>query len=151
MGTGGLSLRSVTWNQGAADATVSFKPAQPDQPGQLQLRRGAAQMDVPAWRTPTSRPGQIQGGAGTLELHFDGTLSQAADFTLESGMAHVVIYSGGNPVQLTADTNVAAKVQSDWTQSGTVYSSPEVAAASGPQITVHATVALGSLELKTGK
>jgi hypothetical protein len=148
---GGLSLRSVTWAQGAADATLTFSEPNPERLEKFTFNGGAASMTVRGLANANIRTANLTAGAGALTLVFDGQLSADAEVILDGGVTAVTIYSGGNPIQLISEGILKAVDNKGWAQSDTTYFSPEWNILSQPHITIRARLGVASLQLIVGK
>ena len=148
---GGLSLQSLKWTQGAADATLSFSEPNPEPMESFTVNGGAASMTIRGLANANIDVGNITAGAGALTLVFDGQLTADADITIDGGVSAVTIYSGGNPIQLIAEGALKAVDNKGWTQSDKNYYSPEWSIASTPVIKLHARLGVATLQLIEGK
>ena len=148
---GGLSLRSFTWHQGAADANVKFSESNPEALSTFRFEMGAARTVFSGLGNANFRTGFGSVGAGELTLYFDGELSHDVDLMLEGGASQVIIYSGGNPVRVTMNGALNATTPGDWTKNGKEYTSPEWDKATGSRINVTIKLGAGAVRLNTGK
>ena len=148
---GGLWLEGLTWAQGAADATVSFGAPNPAALSDFSVRGGAASLTMRGLGSANIRSGGITAGAGVMTLVFDGQLAADTTLMLDGGVSSVVIYSGGNPVQLIDEGALKAIEANDWAQLDDTYTSPEWATASGPRITLRSRLGVATLRLITGR
>lgn len=148
---GGLSLRRLSWTQGAADATLKFSQPNPERLDTFAVNGGAASLTMRGLANANIGSGNITAGAGALTLVFDGQLAGDTEITLDGGVSAITIYSGGNPIQLTSEGALKAVDNKGWLQSETKYFSPEWSILSKPAITVRARVAAAALQLITGR
>lgn len=148
---GGLSLRSLNWRQGAADASVQFTAPNPESMSNFRCDVGAGNLTIRGLGNANVNNGVATVGAGNLTLYFDGTLSQDLNLTIEGGAATVTINSGGNPVRVTMQNAVAATKSGDWNASSKEYTSPEWENSSGPKVNITMEIGVGTVNLQTGK
>jgi hypothetical protein len=148
---GGLSLRSLQWKQGAADTIVRFSKPNPEQMEALSIEAGASTLSIEGLGNLNASEGLINIGAGTLLLHFDGTLTRDLQITIQGGAAAVTIDPGGNPVQVIKEQSFAMVSSGDWTQYQDTYSSPGWDSATGHKVTVKAQLGAASLNLVSSR
>jgi hypothetical protein len=147
---GGLSLRNLTWRQGAADAEVRFSESNPETMGNLRFELGAGSATVRGLGNANIDNGFVSVGAANLTLYFDGELSEDVYLTIEGGAATVTIYSGGNPVRVQVD-NAMSSVKTDWTKSGDEYTSPDWNEGAASKINIIMRIGVGTVNLKSGE
>lgn len=148
---GGLSLRNVTWRQGAADATLTFSESNPEDMSDFHFETGAARFTAHGLGNANFAKGFGTFGAGEVVLYFDGELSRDVNLRLEGGASSLTIYSGGNPVRVTVGGAMNSTNAGDWAKNGKEYTSPEWANAAGSKVNVDVQIGAGSVTLKTGK
>ena len=148
---GGLRLRGLAWKQGAADTTIRFSQANPENLDGFNIEAGASSLKVLGLANVNAHSARINMGAGSLSLRFDGKLARDVEVALEGGAAAVTIDSGGNPVQVVVGKSLTAVSSGDWSHDGDMYQSPEWAGAAGPKVTVQANLGAASLSLVSGK
>jgi hypothetical protein len=147
---GGLSLRRVTWTQGAADALIRFSQPNPERLESFTVNGGAASLTIRGLANANIQTANITAGAGAATLVFDGQLPADTEIILDGGVSSIAIYSGGNPVQVTTEGGLKNVENSGWAESGDTYTSPEWTGNS-PKITVRARLGVATLQLITGQ
>jgi len=147
---GGLSLRRLSWAQGAGTARLTFSEPNPERLDRLTITGGAAALIVRGLANANLAVAYVNAGVGAVMLVFDGQLSQDGKVMLNGGVSSIALCSGGNPIRLTAEGRLRAILNTGWSQSGNVYYSPEWASASGPKLTIRARLGLSALELLAG-
>lgn len=148
---GGLSLHNLSWRQGAADTRLMFSEPNPVELSYMRYDMGAAKSVINGLGNANLRSGLITLGAGDLSLYLDGKLLHDVDLTIEGGVSHIAIYSGGNPVRVTFDGAISAINANGWSHSGRAYTSPEWAAGTSPMFNVTVKLGMGSVALNTGQ
>ncbi len=148
---GGLSLRRLSWTQGAADATVTFNRPNPERLDSLTVSGGAATLTMRGLANANIRVANVTAGAGALTLVFDGQLSGDADVILDGGVSAIAIYSGGSPIQFLSEGSLKAIENSGWVKFGDTYYSPEWSGAAGPRIVIRSRLDVASVRLIAGK
>lgn len=148
---GGLSLRKLSWNQGAADATLNFSESNPEAMADFDFETGAARFTARGLGNANFTSGTGNFGAGEITLVFDGELSHDVNLHLEGGASSLTVYSGGNPVRVTVSGALNSTRANDWTKTGNEYTSPEWSTAAGSKINIRVQIGAGSVTLKTGK
>lgn len=151
MELGGLSLRTFTYRQGAADATLKFSQPNNGEMAYFTIDAGASRLKALGMAYFHASSGQINIGAGALTLSFDGKLTRDLDITINGGAAAVTIDSGGNPVQVILNQGLSAVTVHGWTHNKQTYNSPEWAGANGAKVTVHANLNAATLTLESGQ
>jgi hypothetical protein len=147
---GGLSLRRLTWIQGAGRAALVFSEPNPEALDQLEIDAGASELSVRGLANANIGSSAFNAGAGLFTLSFDGRLSRDGEVVLNGGGSMIDIHSGGNPIRLTVEGPPGAVESRGWSQAGGLYFSPEWATASGPKLAVRARLGLSALRLIAG-
>jgi hypothetical protein len=143
---GGLSLQSVSITDGAADARLSFsEPNQVDM-SELRYETGASQVTLTGLANANFSQMIFKSGAGNYSLDFSGSLRQAANIDIETGLSQLVIsVPQGTPAHLTVDSGLSrVSASGNWHQDGTGYSLP----GNGPALEISVKTGAGSLELR---
>lgn len=148
---GGLSLRRLSWTQGAADATVTFNRPNPERLDSLTVSGGAATLTMRGLANANIRVANVTAGVGALTLVFDGQLSGDADVILDGGVSAIAIYSGGSPIQFLSEGSLKAIENSGWVKFSDTYYSPEWSGAAGPRIVIRSRLDVASVRLIAGK
>jgi hypothetical protein len=142
-------LRSLDWKQGAADSELSFSQPNPLITDNFDFVGGASSLTVRGLANANIRSGKFTLGAGSLNLYFDGKLTQDTNLRLEGGASSITIYSGGNPVQLTTDGSTLLNInRGNWSKTGNNYQSPEWNQGNWSKITIDTGLGVASLTLK---
>jgi hypothetical protein len=148
---GGLSLRRLGWTQGAADAKLRFSQPNPESMQNLRINGGAATLTVRGLANANALVANITAGGGLMTLHLDGQLARDSEIILDGGVSSIAIYSGGNPIQLTAEGALKTIDNSGWTTiDDDTYRSPEWVDDGRPKMTIRARLGVAALRLIAG-
>ena len=145
---GGVPLRDVDWAVGAADTEIRFSAPNPQPMERLKFASGAARARLRGLANANIGEAKISAGAGELTLAFDGKLSRYAKITLDGGASSLTIESAGTPIRVIVDGGLTSVRTEGWTRSGDTYDSPGRGSASGPTVTIRATLGVSSLRLR---
>ncbi len=141
----GVSLTSLSIEDGASDATVEFRSPNPARMTLLSYKTGASSVTMMGLGNANFDEMRFDGGAGSYLLDFTGSLQRAAVARVRAGVSAVrieipegtsceIFISGG----LTDVTTIGR-----WTQTAEVYRSQ----GEGPALTIYLDMGLGSLTL----
>jgi hypothetical protein len=144
---GGLPLRSLTINDGASDATVSFDTPNPEPMDTLTYDTGASQVKLLGLANANAQTINFDGGAGHYELDFSGTLERDVTVNVTAGVSSLRLVV---PTDTATQIDVSGglhdvQTSGDWAHSGDNYSQ----GGTGHTITIHVDIGVGSLELAT--
>jgi hypothetical protein len=145
---GGVPLRDVDWAVGAADTEIRFGAPNPQAMERLKFASGAARARLRGLANANFGEARISAGAGELTLAFDGKLTRSAQVILDGGASSLIIESAGTPIRVVVDGGLTSVRSEGWTRSGDTYDSPGRAGASGPTVTIRATLGVSSLRLR---
>lgn len=146
---GGLPLRSLTVNDGASNAEVSFDAPNPEEMDALTYSTGASSVTMTGLANANFSEMTFNFGAGDYDFNFSGELQRDATVRLKGGLSSVRL-------EFPAGTAVTVKVEGglnnvdttgDWTSSGDTYT----LAGEGPTITVEVDMGAGELDLVAGR
>jgi hypothetical protein len=147
---GGLPLTDLDLDQGAGKFTFNFSAPNPQPMQRLDVDMGAASLEMRNLANANFAEMQLDGGAASFRLHFGGTLQREANVKLSAGASSVVL-------QIPATT--AAKIYGDaklgsmevgdgfMKREGAFWNEAAIQG-QGPVLTIHVSVALGSLQVK---
>jgi hypothetical protein len=148
---GGLSLRSLTWKQGAADTTIRFSQPNLVKLEVLDVDAGASMLALEGLGNANVYSGTINIGAGTLSLRFNGKLTHDVDLTIKGGAAAITIDSGGNLARFIRSSALTMITSGDWSQSEDMYVTPGRFDAAEPKVTIHSELAAATVNLVVSK
>ncbi len=144
---GGLSLKSLSISDGAADARLKFSRPNQVEMESLRYQTGASNVRLTGLANANFEAMVFRSGAGAYTLDFSGDLKRDAQVRIESGISQVtIIVPQGFSAQVNFEggmTNVEAK--GAWQISGSAY----VLEGSGPTLTIDVEMGAGNLVLET--
>jgi hypothetical protein len=144
---GGLALKSLEVNDGAAEVRLEFSDLNPIEMDVLRYQTGASNVRLNQLANANFRSMIFRGGAGEYTLDFSGELQRDASVTVESGISQVtIVVPEGVAAQVFFNgglTNV--NLRGGWQKTGEAYT----LAGSGPKLTITVDMGAGNLELRT--
>jgi len=144
---GGLALKSLEINDGAADVRLKFSEANQVEMDTLRYITGASNIKVSGLANANFASMIFRSGAGDYTLDFSGSLQRDAVVTIESGISQVVIIvPDGTSAKVIFNGGLTSVSKSgQWSQSGNTYTQP----GNGPQLTINVDMGAGNLELRS--
>ena len=120
---GGLSLKSLEVNDGAADVDLSFSKPNLIDMSILRYATGASDVKLTGLANANFSTLTFSGGAGNYTLDFGGELQQDAVATIDSGFGNLslIIPEGVNAKVTVEGAAVNINHGSAWSQSGQNY------------------------------
>ena len=143
---GGLSIRRLEINDGAAEAQVSFL-----QPNQVEMSlfkysTGASSIKLSELANANMSQFIFRSGAGSYTLDFSGELSRDMQVTIESGVSSItIIIPADTSAVLTTNGLLSVNASGSWEQNDSTYT----LSAGGPTITIEVDMGAGNLILET--
>jgi len=144
---GGLALKSLEINDGAADVRLKFSEANQVEMDTLRYITGASNIKISGLANANFASMIFRSGAGDYTLDFSGSLQRDAVVTIESGISQVVIIvPDGTSAKVIFNGGLTSVSKSgQWSQSGNTYTQP----GNGPQLTINVDMGAGNLELRS--
>lgn len=145
---GGVPLRGLDVKAGAGKLEVNVDRPNPTEADEVSLRIGAGGLETSGLGNLAAERLRADGGAASLALDLTGELRRPMDVTASAGMSGVrITVPGDRPVRVTTSATLGDTDLGDGfvTRDGAVHTLAE----GEPVLTVHATVALGSLQLRS--
>jgi hypothetical protein len=144
---GGLALRSLKVNDGAADVDLRFSEPNKTEMSSLRYSTGFSNNRLTGLANANFSTMIFQSGAGDYTLDFSGKLVRDAAVTIETGISQVTIIVPKGTSALVDYRGGVSNVDSSgsWTRSGNKY----VLDGSGPLLTITVDIAGGNLILRT--
>ena len=147
MDLGGLALKSLEVNDGAADVRLKFSEPNKTEMETLRYISGASSVKLSGLANANFTSMIFRSGAGDYSLDFSGALQRDAAVTIESGFSQlVIIVPEGTSAKVIFKgglTNV--DLSGGWKKSGGAY----VLGSGGPMITISMDMGAGNLALRT--
>ena len=142
---GGLSLKSLEIDDGAADTRLKFTEPNKVEMETLRYVTGASNIKLSNLANANFASMIFRGGAGNYSLDFSGDLRQDAVVTIEAGMSQVeIIVPEGVSARVIFKGSLAnVDASQEWQKSGDTYIMP----GSGPTLTINVDMGAGNLKL----
>jgi hypothetical protein len=147
MELGGLSLKSLSINDGAADVNLSFSEPNPVEMSEFRYTTGASDVTIEGLANTNFKTFVFNGGAGDFTLDFSGDLQRDATVSIDSGLSDLtlVIPAGVNAV-VTIDSALAdINFDDGWSQSGKVHTQE----GEGPSLTIVINMGAGNVVIRS--
>jgi hypothetical protein len=143
---GGLSLTSLSINDGASDAQWSFSQPNQVEMELFQYKTGASEVTLNGLANARVDELSFKGGAGNYILDFSGQLEKDMDVNIDAGISNVeIIVPEGVSARLTFEGGLSnVDDRGSWEKSGSTYALE----GDGPQINFNVTMGAGNLELR---
>lgn len=143
---GGLSIRRLTINDGAAEAQVSFSQSNLVEMSLFKYSTGASNIKLSGLANTNASQLIFRSGAGAYTLDFSGELSRDMQVSIESGVSSlIIIIPADTSVILTTNGLLSVSASGSWEQEDNTYS----LSGSGPTITIEVDMGAGNLVLET--
>ncbi|HAV76017.1 MAG TPA: hypothetical protein DCX53_01540 [Anaerolineae bacterium] len=142
---GGLALKNLTVQDGAADVELSFSKPNQVEMSVLRYETGASSVTLSGLANANFASLMFSGGAGEYTLGFDGDLQRDAIVDIEAGFGdvNIIIPESVNAKVTIESAAVDINHNSNWSKSGNVYTQN----GKGPTLTIIVKMAAGSLSL----
>jgi len=142
---GGVSLTSLSINDGAADVKVNFSSPNKEKMSLLTYKTGASNVTLENLANANVSTVVFESGMGNYTLDFGGTLLRDASVTLRSGMSNLTLVIPETVAATVKVNGGLSNVQfpSKWTQHGDSYTQ----AGSGPTLTIVVDMGAGNLQI----
>lgn len=120
---GGLALKNLTVNDGAADVSLSFSEPNLVEMSEFSYSTGASDVTLEGLANANFKRFIFNSGAGDYTLDFSGDLQQDATVSIDSGLSslRLVIPSGVNAVVTIDSALVDINIGDGWSQRGNTY------------------------------
>lgn len=143
---GGLALKSLTVNDGAADVELSFDKPNLVEMSQFNYTTGASDVRLEGLANANFKTFVFNCGAGDFTLDFSGDLQRDATVSIDSGLSDLtlIIPRGVNAVVTIDSTLADINFDEGWSQSGKVYSQE----GEGPTLTVVINIGAGNVVIR---
>jgi len=143
---GGLALKNLTINDGAAEVELSFSELNMVEMSQFNYTTGASDVTMEGLANANFKTFIFNSGAGDYTLDFSGDLQQDATVSIDSGFSDltIIIPQGVNAI-VTVDSALAdIYFGSGWSQKGKVYSQT----GEGPTLTIIINMGAGDVNIR---
>lgn len=148
---GGLPITRFQLRQGAGKVRLDFSEPNPQEMSLLTINGGAGSVEIARIANAHFVEVNIEGGAASYKLDFGGTLQRNGHVRISTAMSSVELtIPGSTAVKVTSETPLGSLDIGDGftTKEGAFWTAAALAGGT-PVMTVHASVTLGSLRLRT--
>jgi hypothetical protein len=143
---GGLALKNLTINDGAAEVELSFSELNKVEMAQFNYTTGASNVTMEGLANANFKTFIFNSGAGNYTLDFSGDLQRDATVSIDSGFSDltIVIPQGVN-TSVTVDSALAdIYFGNGWSQKGKVY----LQTGEGPTLTIIINMGAGDVNIR---
>lgn len=143
---GGLALKTLSVNDGAADVNLSFSEPNLVEMSEFSYTTGASDVTLEGLANANFNTLVFNAGAGNYTLDFSGDLQRDATVSIDSGFSDLtLIIPQGVSVVITIDSALAdINFDDGWSQKGNVYSQE----ADGPTLTIIINMGAGEITIR---
>jgi hypothetical protein len=144
---GGLALKSLEVNDGAAETKLKFSEPNKTEMETLRYITGASDVKLSGLANANFTSMIFRSGAGNYSLDFSGELQRDAVVTIESGFSQLIIIvpEGTSAKVLFKGGLTNVELTGGWKKSGDAY----VLGSGSPLITISMDMGAGNLSLRT--
>ncbi len=143
---GGLSLRRLEINDGAAEVGVSFSVRNPVELSLFRYTTGASNITLEGLGNANCAQMLFRSGAGAYTLDFSGGLMRDMIVTVESGVSSItIIVPEGTSAVLTTNGLLSVNAGGDWDEDNNTYT----LTGDGPVLTIEVDMGAGNLILES--
>ncbi len=142
---GGLALKNLTVNDGAADVNLSFSELNLVEMSEFRYSTGASEVRMEGLANANFERFIFNSGAGDYTLDFSGELQRDATVSIDSGLSDLtLLIPQGVNVVVTIDSAVAdINIGDGWSQAGNTYTQR----GDGPMLTIIINIGAGEITI----
>lgn len=147
---GGLPINDFVIKQGAGQTKLTFTAQNPEVMDSIEFKLGAGNLVASKLLNANFKKLLIEGGAGSYSLGFEGELRHDATVEIKSAVSSTDVYiPKGIAVKVLADRALGSvDMPKDFTKKDIFYQNQEALDGKQPTLTIHASVAVGSISIK---
>jgi hypothetical protein len=144
---GGLALKSLEVNDGAADTRLKFSELNKTEMETLRYITGASSVKLSGLANANFTSMIFRSGAGDYTLDFSGELQRDAVVTVESGFSQltIIVPEGTSAKVILKGGLTNVDMSGGWQKSGEAY----IVGSGGPVISISMDMGAGNLTLRT--
>jgi hypothetical protein len=148
---GGVPITRAVIRQGAGRTEIAFPVANPQPMSLLDLAAGAGVIVARELANANAAEIAVEGGAASFKLDFGGTLQRDGNVRISTGMSSVEVSIPASTAARVTSQSLLGNVDSGdaFVHKGDVLWNEAAVAGKTPVITVHTSVAMGSLRLRS--
>lgn len=149
---GGLPISRLAVKHGAGKVDINFSVPNPQAMSLLSISAGAGGMEVKNLANANLAEMSVEGGAASYKFDFGGTLQRNAHVKISTGLSSVDIFvPASTAAKITSESLVGGLDLGDgFTKKEGAFWTGAALAGDTPVLTIHTSVALGALRLRTG-
>jgi hypothetical protein len=142
---GGLALKNLTINDGAAQVTADFSSPNKEKLGVLSYKTGASNVTLKNLGNANFGTLIFESGAGNYKLDFGGTFQRDGSATIRSGMSNLtLVIPSGLAVTVKVSSGLSnVQVPTGWSQHGDTYTQE----GTGPALTIVIEMGAGNVQI----
>lgn len=142
---GGLALKNLTVNDGAADVSLSFSELNLVEMEEFSYSTGASDVTLEGLANANFERLIFNSGAGDYTLDFSGELQRDATVSIDSGLSdlRLIIPAGVNAVVTIDSALVDINISDGWSQKGNTYTQ----SGDGPTLTILINMGAGEITI----
>lgn len=142
---GGLALKNLTVNDGAAEVSLSFSEPNLVGMSEFSYSTGASDVTLEGLANANFERFIFNSGAGDYTLDFSGELQRDATVSIDSGLSDLtLLIPQGVNVVITIDSALAdINIGDDWSQTGNTYTQ----SGDGPMLTIIINIGAGEITI----
>jgi hypothetical protein len=147
---GGLPIKDFVIKQGAGQTKLTFSARNPEVMDSLEFKLGAGNLVASHLLNANFKRLLIEGGAGSYSLGFEGELVHEATVEIKSAVSSTDVYiPKGIAVKVLADRALGSvDMPKDFIKQDIFYQNQQALDGKQPTLTIHASVAVGSISIK---
>jgi hypothetical protein len=148
---GGLPITRLVVKHGAGRTAIDFSAPNPKEMSLIEIGSGAGKTEINNLANANFAELLVEGGAAAYTINFAGTLRRDAHARVTTGMASVEIgIPAATAAKLTVESPLGhVEVGEEFTRKEGACWTPAAVNGQTPMLTVYATVALGTLRIRT--
>ncbi len=148
---GALPITRLSLKHGAGKQLIDFSAPNPREMDQLTVTAGATDLEIRNLSNANFAEMFAEGGAAAFHFDFGGTLARDASVRVTTGMAAVDLrIPATTPATITTETTLgSAEVGDGFMKKEGAFYNQAALAGQTPMLTIKASVAMGSIRLRT--
>lgn len=148
---GGVPISRLTVRQGAGKYAIAFSAPNPEPMSALELSAGAGGIDLTGLANANCAEMRLEGGAAGYMFDFGGALQRDTSVRITTGLSSVEIrVPAATAAKIVSKSLLGGlEVAGGFVRQDNAYLTEPALAGARPLLTIHTSVALGSLRLLT--
>jgi hypothetical protein len=147
---GGVPISRLTGRLGAGKYAIDFSVPNPEPMSVLEVTAGAGEMELTRLANANATEMQLEGGAAGYMFDFGGVLQRDMQVWVRTGLAAVEIrVPATTAAKIVSESLLGGLEVEDFVRRDNAFLTEPALAGATPLLTIHTSVALGSLRLVT--